>query len=262
MILCMGLLKAIPEDLTRRLPWIWGQGRYRTSSRSPYRSWKPLTPLLIASFAFNPNNFVLIQLLTERGAGHHRRHPPARTTDLLVSHTYRIAFQGSGGQGPWSGQCHRHRYLPHRGCAGLAQPEIVQSRQATVRRLQHGNRTTQISQIPGVGNPPGDVGLPGTDHLPADHGHRHLVPVTATSRWGDHPHQSDPGSLEAGARNVHHQRRWQHHAAAVPGADLAVELHQGGGHHRPDDMVLSPPPVPTPSPVCGSVASPPSCRAC
>ena len=37
MILCMGLLKAIPEDLYEASA-MDGRGRYRTSSRSPYRS--------------------------------------------------------------------------------------------------------------------------------------------------------------------------------------------------------------------------------
>ncbi|XMR55112.1 maltose ABC transporter permease MalF [Escherichia coli] len=176
MILCMGLLKAIPEDLYEASA-MDGAGPVQNFFKITVPLlMKPLTPLLIASFAFNFNNFVLIQLLTNGAADIIGAATPAGTTDLLVSYTYRIAFQGSGGQDYGLASAIATAHLPHRGCAGLAQPEIVQSRQATVRRLQHGNRTTQISQIPGVGNPPGDVGLPGTDHLPADHGHRHLVP--------------------------------------------------------------------------------------
>ena len=59
---------------------------------------KPLTPLLIACFAFNFNNFVLIQLLTNGGPNMLGTSTPAGNTDLLVSYTYRIAFEGSGGQ--------------------------------------------------------------------------------------------------------------------------------------------------------------------
>ena len=98
MILCLGMLKSIPEDL------------YEASSMDgagPMQNFfkitvpllmKPLTPLLIASFAFNFNNFVLIQLLTNGSPDILGATTPAGTTDLLVSYTYRIAFQGAGGQ--------------------------------------------------------------------------------------------------------------------------------------------------------------------
>lgn len=98
MILCMGLLKAIPDDL------------YEASAMdgaSPMQNFfritlplliKPLTPLMIASFAFNFNNFVLIQLLTNGGPDRLGTTTPAGHTDLLVSYTYRIAFEGGGGQ--------------------------------------------------------------------------------------------------------------------------------------------------------------------
>jgi maltose/maltodextrin transport system permease protein len=98
MILCMGLLKAIPDDL------------YEASAMdgaTPMQNFfritlplliKPLTPLMIASFAFNFNNFVLIQLLTNGGPDMIGTTTPAGHTDLLVSYTYRIAFEGGGGQ--------------------------------------------------------------------------------------------------------------------------------------------------------------------
>ena len=59
---------------------------------------KPLTPLMIASFAFNFNNFVLIQLLTRGGPDMIGTSTPAGYTDLLVNYTYRVAFEGGGGQ--------------------------------------------------------------------------------------------------------------------------------------------------------------------
>lgn len=98
MILCMGLLKAIPQDL------------YEASAMDGATTWqnfskitvplliKPLTPLMIASFAFNFNNFVLIQLLTNGRPDMIGTSTPAGHTDLLVSYTYRIAFEGSGAQ--------------------------------------------------------------------------------------------------------------------------------------------------------------------
>ena len=98
MILCMGLLKAIPEDLYEASA-MDGAGPIQNFFKITVPLlMKPLTPLLIASFAFNFNNFVLIQLLTNGSPDIIGASTPAGTTDLLVSYTYRIAFQGSGGQ--------------------------------------------------------------------------------------------------------------------------------------------------------------------
>lgn len=98
MILCMGLLKAIPEDLYEASA-IDGANFVENFRKITLPLMiKPLTPLLIASFAFNFNNFVLIQLLTQGGPNMIGTSEPAGYTDLLVSYTYRIAFEGSGGQ--------------------------------------------------------------------------------------------------------------------------------------------------------------------
>jgi maltose/maltodextrin transport system permease protein len=96
MILCAGLIKAIPADL------------YEASALAGASPWvnfwkitapliiKPLTPLLISAFAFNFNNFVLISLLTDGRPDFLNTKLPAGTTDILVSYTYRIAFTDSG----------------------------------------------------------------------------------------------------------------------------------------------------------------------
>ncbi|NOH52031.1 maltose ABC transporter permease MalF [Vibrio coralliilyticus] len=98
MILCMGLLKAIPEDLYEASA-IDGANFIDNFRRITLPLMiKPLTPLLIASFAFNFNNFVLIQLLTQGGPNMIGTSEPAGYTDLLVNYTYRIAFEGAGGQ--------------------------------------------------------------------------------------------------------------------------------------------------------------------
>jgi maltose/maltodextrin transport system permease protein len=98
MILCTGLIKAIPADL------------YEASAVAGASAWvnfraitaplivKPLTPLLISAFAFNFNNFVLISLLTGGRPDQLDTSMPAGTTDILVSYTWRIAFQDSGQQ--------------------------------------------------------------------------------------------------------------------------------------------------------------------
>ena len=54
-----------------------------------------VAPLLVASFAFNFNNFNLIFLLTEGN-------PPisgsdAGRTDILISYVYKLAFESGGG---------------------------------------------------------------------------------------------------------------------------------------------------------------------
>lgn len=98
MILCMGLLKAIPDDLYEASA-IDGANFVHNFTRITLPLMiKPLTPLLIASFAFNFNNFVMIQLLTGGGPNMIGTSEPAGYTDLLVSYTYRIAFEGAGGQ--------------------------------------------------------------------------------------------------------------------------------------------------------------------
>ena len=96
MVLCMGLIKSIPDDLYEASA-IAGIGPWGNFTRitAPLLV-KPLTPLLIASFAFNFNNFVLIALLTGGRPDIVGAQVPAGTTDILVSYTYRIAFEDSG----------------------------------------------------------------------------------------------------------------------------------------------------------------------
>jgi maltose/maltodextrin transport system permease protein len=96
MVLCTGLIKAIPADLYEASA-IAGAGPLTNFFRitAPLLV-KPLMPLLIASFAFNFNNFVLISLLTGGRPDFLNTRVPAGTTDILVSYTYRIAFQDSG----------------------------------------------------------------------------------------------------------------------------------------------------------------------
>lgn len=98
MLVCMGLIRAIPADLYEASA-VAGAGPLTNFFRitAPLVI-KPLTPLLIAAFAFNFNNFVLISLLTGGRPDFLDTTVPAGTTDLLVSYTYRIAFEDSGQQ--------------------------------------------------------------------------------------------------------------------------------------------------------------------
>lgn len=98
MILCMGLLKSIPEDLYEASAMDGAGPVHNFFHITLPLLLRPLTPLLIASFAFNFNNFVLIQLLTAGRPDIIGATTPAGTTDILVSYTFRIAFEGGGGQ--------------------------------------------------------------------------------------------------------------------------------------------------------------------
>ncbi|MBF6723736.1 ABC transporter permease subunit, partial [Acinetobacter baumannii] len=96
MVVCMGLIKAIPADLYEASA-VAGAGSLTNFFRITMPLvLKPLTPRLIAAFAFNFNNFVLINLLTNGRPDFLDTKIPAGTTDILVSYTYRIAFEDSG----------------------------------------------------------------------------------------------------------------------------------------------------------------------
>jgi maltose/maltodextrin transport system permease protein len=98
MVVSMGLIKAIPADLYEASA-VAGAGPLTNffSITAPLIL-TPLTPLLISSFAFNFNNYVLIALLTGGRPDFLNTLVPAGTTDILVSYTARIAFQDSGQQ--------------------------------------------------------------------------------------------------------------------------------------------------------------------
>lgn len=96
-IVCTGALQSIPASLTEAAT---------IDGASPWQAFRAVTlpmlltavaPLLVASFAFNFNNFALIYLLT-RGGPFAPDNPQAGATDLLISYTYRLAFGGGGAQ--------------------------------------------------------------------------------------------------------------------------------------------------------------------
>ena len=96
-VISMGALQAIPEELTEAA---------RVDGGGPFQIFRRVTfplllvavgPLLIASFAFNFNNFNNIYFLTGGG-------PPqansaiAGSTDILISYTYKLAIATGKGQ--------------------------------------------------------------------------------------------------------------------------------------------------------------------
>jgi maltose/maltodextrin transport system permease protein len=98
MLICLGLQKSISHDLYEASA-LAGAGPLTNFFQITWPMIrKPLTPLLVSSFAFNFNNFVLIYLLTQGRPDFLDTSVPAGETDILVSYTYRIAFEDSGQQ--------------------------------------------------------------------------------------------------------------------------------------------------------------------
>lgn len=95
MIISSGMLQAVPDELYEATA-IDGAGPWTNFWKITLpQIMPPLFPLLIASFAFNFNNFSLIYLLTGGKPDIVGSATVAGTTDLLVSYTFRMAFKDS-----------------------------------------------------------------------------------------------------------------------------------------------------------------------
>jgi arabinogalactan oligomer/maltooligosaccharide transport system permease protein len=96
-LVATGALQAIPREMSEAAA---------VDGASPWQSFRrvilplllvALSPLLIASFAYNFNNFNAIWLTTE-GGPFPADNPDVGATDLLITYTYRLAFGGQGAQ--------------------------------------------------------------------------------------------------------------------------------------------------------------------
>lgn len=87
-----GAMQAIPSELSEAAAIDGASPRQIFSKITLPLLLKIVTPLLIASFAFNFNNFNLIYLLTGGGPRNELDGEMAGATDILISYTYRIAF--------------------------------------------------------------------------------------------------------------------------------------------------------------------------
>jgi ABC-type sugar transport system permease subunit len=97
-LITTGALQAMPEDV-KEAAYVDGASAWQAFRRITL----PLLlvavgPLLIASFAFNFNNFNVVFLLTGGGPPIQGTLTPAGHTDILISYSYRLAFQGGRGQ--------------------------------------------------------------------------------------------------------------------------------------------------------------------
>ncbi|MGA1329807.1 MAG: ABC transporter permease subunit, partial [Candidatus Nanopelagicales bacterium] len=87
-----GALQAIPTELNEAAAIDGASGPQIFGKITLPLLLQILTPLLIASFAFNFNNFNLIYLLTGGGPRDESAGEIAGATDILISYTYSIAF--------------------------------------------------------------------------------------------------------------------------------------------------------------------------
>jgi maltose/maltodextrin transport system permease protein len=93
MIVCTGILQSVPDTIYEASAIDGSNALHDFFQLTLPLIWKPLFPLLVASFAFNFNNFLLIYLLTGGGPDMVGAATVAGQTDILVSYTFRIAFR-------------------------------------------------------------------------------------------------------------------------------------------------------------------------
>jgi len=91
-LICSGSLQAIPSELLEAAAIDGANPRQVFRKITLPLLLQILSPLLIASFAFNFNNFNLIYLLTGGGPTQTLNGEIAGATDILISYTYKIAF--------------------------------------------------------------------------------------------------------------------------------------------------------------------------
>lgn len=91
-LICSGSLQAIPSELLEAAAIDGANPRQVFRQVTLPLLLQILSPLLIASFAFNFNNFNLIYLLTGGGPRNTLDGEIAGATDILISYTYQIAF--------------------------------------------------------------------------------------------------------------------------------------------------------------------------
>lgn len=97
MLISLGALQSIPTDMYEAA---------NLDGAGPWATFRYLTlplllisvgPLLIGTFAYNFNNFTIIDLVNQGGPPIPGANTPAGQTDILISYTFRLAFAGGRG---------------------------------------------------------------------------------------------------------------------------------------------------------------------
>ncbi|OQY46401.1 MAG: hypothetical protein B6242_08035 [Anaerolineaceae bacterium 4572_78] len=97
MLICTGALQSIPSDLYEAA---------NVDGANVFQQFWNITlplllvavgPLLVGSFAFNFNNFTVIDVYNQGGPPIPNSPTPAGHTDILISYTFRLAFAGGRG---------------------------------------------------------------------------------------------------------------------------------------------------------------------
>ena len=131
MLLAMGFLQAVPED-HKKAAALEGASALRVFFAITLpQIIPPFLPLLIATFAFNFNNLVLIFLLTRGLPDIPGTVIPAGETDILASFTYRLAFDNAGQQFGLAGAITLLIFIA---VAAISYANFVAMRRAAARR--------------------------------------------------------------------------------------------------------------------------------
>ncbi|MFO7321701.1 MAG: ABC transporter permease subunit [Chloroflexota bacterium] len=97
MLIITGALQSIPADIYEAATVDGANAFQRFRSITLPLVLVTVGPLLIASFAFNFNNFTVIQLFNRGGPAIPGSSVPTGYTDILITYTYRQAFGTAGG---------------------------------------------------------------------------------------------------------------------------------------------------------------------
>ena len=96
-VICTGALQALPSDIYEAADIDGANGWQQFWAMTLPLLMITIGPLLVASFAFNFNNFVIIDLYNEGGPPMSGTSSPVGHTDILATYTFRLAFSSGRG---------------------------------------------------------------------------------------------------------------------------------------------------------------------
>lgn len=97
LLICSGALQAIPRELYEAAQVDGASGFTRLQNITMPLLLRAVGPVLVATFTMNLNNFNVIYLFNGGGPPIAGATTPAGHTDILISYTYRLAFEGLRG---------------------------------------------------------------------------------------------------------------------------------------------------------------------